>query len=83
MLGLSLLISLALKKGAKKYNCSYNIIENKRQSGFMLCAMFLSMWISNTAATAMMVPIVDAIDKAINSDNNANDTEVKFEFIIF
>ena len=27
----------------------------------MFTTMFLSMWISNTASTAMMVPIVDAI----------------------
>ena len=46
----------------------------------MICAMFLSMWISNTAATAMMVPIVDAIDKAINSDQNGNETDEHVTF---
>ncbi|XP_068202926.1 Na(+)/citrate cotransporter-like [Palaemon carinicauda] len=30
-------------------------------AGFMIVTSFLSMWISNTAATAMMVPIVNAI----------------------
>ena len=29
--------------------------------GVMLTTMFLSMWVSNTASAAMMVPIVEAI----------------------
>ncbi|XP_071033528.1 Na(+)/citrate cotransporter isoform X2 [Parasteatoda tepidariorum] len=37
--------------------------------GFMLTTMFLSMWISNTATTAMMVPIVDAIMSELRTSN--------------
>ena len=33
-----------------------------------LFEMFLSMWISNTATTAMMVPIVDAVLKELDRD---------------
>ena len=35
-----------------------------------MCSMFLSMWISNTAATAMMVPIVDAIHAATHDNQD-------------
>lgn len=35
--------------------------------GIMLTTMFLSMWISNTASTAMMIPIVEAMVEEIKN----------------
>ena len=35
----------------------------------MLTTSFLSMWISNTATTAMMVPIVEAVLEEIKNEN--------------
>merc|ERR1719244_1089221 len=45
--------------------------------GFMITTMFISMWISNTATTAMMLPIVDAVVKAINEKDSSNDEIVE------
>ena len=33
--------------------------------GMMVVTWFLSMWISNTASTAMMIPIITAVSKAV------------------
>ncbi|XP_068749614.1 Na(+)/citrate cotransporter-like isoform X2 [Montipora capricornis] len=40
--------------------------------GVMLTTAFLSMWISNTATTAMMVPIVEAVLVEIRSESKVN-----------
>ncbi|KAF8766871.1 Solute carrier family 13 member 5 like protein [Argiope bruennichi] len=45
--------------------------------GFMITTMLLSMWISNTATTAMMVPIVDAVIGKITMTTNCNDIELE------
>ena len=37
--------------------------------GVMLTTSFLSMWISNTATTTMMVPIVEAVLGEIKNEN--------------
>uniref|UniRef100_A0A6A7FWD7 Solute carrier family 13 member 5-like n=2 Tax=Hirondellea gigas TaxID=1518452 RepID=A0A6A7FWD7_9CRUS len=47
--------------------------------GFMSTTMFLSMWISNTAAAAMMVPIVDAILQELCKDTpSSSDPAIRY-----
>ena len=58
-----LMMAIAVEHCGLHHRISLNIInaigtDHKRlMLGFMLCTMFLSMWISNTATTAMMVSI--------------------------
>jgi len=47
--------------------------------GFMFTTFFLSMWISNTATTAMMLPIVEAVFKELQSSNADDDDSEKLQ----
>lgn len=42
--------------------------------GFMVTAMFLSMWVSNTATTAMMVPIISAVMNELTRRKEGEDS---------
>lgn len=52
---------MALKILSKAGNSFFQLIF-----GFMLCSSFLSMWISNTAAAMMMIPIGISISTVLN-----------------
>lgn len=80
----SLMMAIAVEHSGFHKRLSLNMITAIGTSqplimlGFMVCTMFLSMWISNTAATALMVPIVDSICEAMFDDGediNVDDVE--------
>ena len=51
------------------------------KTGFMVTTAFISMWITNTATTAMMTPIMEAVlkqlDKKFQKDENPQDKDEK------
>jgi len=78
-----LMMAIAVEHCGLHHRISLNIISFVGTSqkllmlGFMTCTMFLSMWISNTATTAMMVPIVDAISEAVNNPDEMDVDDVE------
>ena len=50
----------------------YDHFNYRLMLGVMLTSWFLSIWISNTATTAMMLPIVAAILNQLKCNNNYN-----------
>ncbi|XP_063708844.1 protein I'm not dead yet-like [Culicoides brevitarsis] len=49
------------KRAAFKFICLIGCTQRKLHFGLLMSTMFASMWISNTAATAMMCPIIQAV----------------------
>jgi len=47
---------------------SLNVFSRRLILGMMLTSSFLSMWLSNTATTAMMLPIANAILESLFGD---------------
>ena len=46
--------------------------------GFILISWFLSMWIANTAAAAMMIPIVTAVLEELKKNKQESGVDNKF-----
>lgn len=47
--------------------CFLSMIEFRLNFGLIAVTMFVSMWISNTAAVAMMIPIMQAVLEELES----------------
>ncbi|MGB1539758.1 MAG: SLC13 family permease [Rickettsiales bacterium] len=77
------ILAIAMERWGLHLRIALNIVRmvgvsaNTVIGGFMLATAALSMWISNTAATAMMIPIVDAIAQVAGTDPDAEESNAE------
>ena len=70
------IIAIAMQEWGLHRRVALNIIRvigskpRNIMAGFMVSAMFMSMWVSNTAATMMMLPIALSVIQLTKSDKN-------------
>ena len=81
-LSLSLSVSLSFSVSVSLCLClslsslfSLHFYSNRLLLGFMCVTAFLSMWISNTATAAMMLPIAQAVLQEISEHSSQDETD--------
>ncbi len=82
------MIALAMQRWGLHRRIALNVVSRvgggprRVVAGFMLPAAFLSMWISNTAAATMMVPIGLSVLALFQQDPGMRDRDKSIEFSV-
>lgn len=80
------IIAIAMQEWGLHRRIALNIIRvigsrpRNILAGFMVSAMFMSMWVSNTAATMMMLPIALSVIQLTKSDRNTAEEAKQYHY---